>query len=87
MHMPQPPIVFSDRHDRAVHGSVMSATMTALIELPKIFAESSYVLTIQAHRPYGATMHALECTVTDREWVHTNLEGFTGRVLYADSQS
>ena len=78
-------VVFSDRYDRAETGSVMAAVIKALVELPKLFSMSPYALTICDHRAYGATMHVIECTVTDREWVHSDLDGFTGRVLYTAS--
>ena len=80
-------VVFSDRYDRAETGSVMAAVIKALVELPKLFSVSPYALTIRDHRAYGATMHVIECMVTDREWVHSDLDGFIGRVLYACSQS
>lgn len=71
-------------HDRATHGSVAQATIEALVALPGLFANSPYALTVEAQRAYGITMHVLECVVTDREWVHTDLEGFTGHTLYED---
>ena len=80
-------VVFSDRYDRAETGSVMAAVIKALVELPKLFSVCPYALTIHNHHAYGATMHVIECMVTDREWVHTDLDGFTGRVLYTASSS
>lgn len=59
-------VVFSDRYERALYGSVADVTLHALIEVPKVFRGSPYLFEIESHEAYGMTMQMLRGSIVVR---------------------
>ena len=66
----------SDRADRTVHGSVDKVIAHMCEALLKVFVDDTtpYHFRINNRKAYGATMHAMSCSVVAREWLHPDAQ-------------